>query len=228
MYVGHFAIGMAVKAVCPRVKSLPILLGVGFLDIVDGVLIMLSVDRVTPNLNAGPYLFYDLTFIDWDHSLLMALVLSLLWAAFFMRDRKVAMVAGLACFSHFIADYPMHNADLALYPYAAEHLGYGLWGKLLTWSWVLEGLFSAALLAWAWKRFKARGVSIGWPMAVLVVLFFNLSPWLSPMKQAAQLPEPATYLVHGFLVTLGFVLPGLILAWLVDRAERLSTATGTP
>lgn len=224
MYVGHFAIGMAIKAAVPRIRALPILLGAGFLDIVDGALIVLGADRVTPNLHAGPYLFFDLTFIDWDHSLLMAIVLSLLWAAFFLKDRQVAVVAGLACFSHFLADVPMHNADLALYPYAAEHWGYGLWGRLQTGSWILEGIFAAALVGWAWTRFRARGVSIGWPVVVLVVLFFNLSPWLSPMKQVATLAEPTTHVLHGVLVLSGFLVPGLLLSWLVDRAERRGAA----
>jgi hypothetical protein len=226
MYVGHFAIGMAMKASLPRARAFPILMGVGLLDIVDGILIMLGIDRVTPDLSAGPYLFYDLTFIDWDHSLLMAIVLSFAWGAFFLKDRNVALVAGIAAFSHFLADVPMHNADLALYPYSIAHLGYGLWGRLLTWSWVLEGIFAAALLAWSWARFNARGVSIKGPIILMALMFFNLSPWLSPMKHAALLPEPETHLVHGLLVTLGFVIPGAILSWMLGRAEQTSSQTG--
>ena len=57
----------------------------------------------------------------------MAGVLSLIWGALFLR-RSLAIVAALAVFSHFLADWPVHNADLALYPYAATHLGYGLYG----------------------------------------------------------------------------------------------------
>ncbi|MNS58054.1 hypothetical protein D3C72_909600 [compost metagenome] len=219
MYVGHFAIALGIKAVAPKVRAMPIILGAGFLDIIDGLLIIAGIDKVTANLNAGPYLFFDLTFIDWDHSLLMAIILSLLWGAFFLKNRQVAVIAAAACFSHFLADVPMHNADLALYPYAAQHLGFGLWGRLQTGAWVLEGVFAAVVLAWAWTRFKARGVSILWPVVVLIVAFLNLSPWASPMKLVAGLDEPAAHLLHGVLVTAGFLLPGLLLSWLVDRAE---------
>jgi hypothetical protein len=128
MYVGHFAIGLAIKARMPEVPTLPIMLGVGFLDILDGLFIIAGFDRVTPNLLAGPYLFFDLTFIDWDHSLLMALLWSLVWGVLFSRTPKVALVAALAAFSHFIADWPMHNGDLALYPHSSEHLGYAFLG----------------------------------------------------------------------------------------------------
>jgi hypothetical protein len=52
------------------------------------------------------------------------------------------------------------------------------------------------------------------------VLFLNLSPWLSPMKFVAGLSEPSAHLLHGVLVTLGFVAPGALLTWLVTRGER--------
>jgi len=220
MYVGHFAVGMAIKAAKPELPSLPILLGVGFMDVVYGVFTALGIDRVTPNLKSGPYLFFDLTFIDWDHSLLMAVVLSLLWATFFYKDRRVALAAGIASFSHFLADWPMHNNDLALYPHAQAHLGFGLWGKLGTGSWALEGVFAAVLIAYAWRESKERGVNLLWPTVLLALMFVNLSPWLSPMKFVAALDEPAAHLANGALVTIGFLVPGLLLTCLVNSAER--------
>ncbi|GAA4345845.1 hypothetical protein GCM10023165_30240 [Variovorax defluvii] len=220
MYVGHFAIGLALKARHPEVPALPLVLGAGFLDILNGLFIVLGWDRVAPDLRAGPYLFFDLRFIDWDHSLLAALVWSALWGAFFLRSRRVAVLGFVAAFSHFIADWPVHNDDLALYPYAEAHVGYGLWGKLGTASWVLEGVLAAALMAFAWTAAARRGVSLLWPAVVLAVLFASLSPWLSPMKYAAGLDEPWAHRLHGTLVCLGFLVPGALLTWLVGRQER--------
>lgn len=220
MYVGHLAIGLALKATFPKTPTLPLLLGVGFLDILDGLFIVLGLNTVTPNLNAGPFLFFDLTFIDWDHSLVAALLWSLVWGALFLKDRRVAVLAFVAAFSHFVADWPMHNNDLALYPYADLHFGLGAWGKLGTWSWVLEGLFAAALTAYAVWRMARKGQRWIWPGALMVLLFVNLSPWLSPMKLVATWAEPAAHLAHGVLVTLGFLLPGLIMTALIDRAAR--------
>ncbi|CAN7161300.1 MULTISPECIES: hypothetical protein [unclassified Variovorax] len=226
MYVGHFAIGMALKARYPKVPALPIMLGAGFLDILDGTFIVLGWDRVTPNPLAGPYLFFDLTFIDWDHSLLAALFWSAMWGALFLRDRRVATLAFVAALSHFLADLPVHNNDMALYPHAETHWGYGLWGKLGTASWVLEGVFAAALVAYAWVTSARRGVSLLWPSIVLFVLFLNLSPWLSPMKHVAGLNEPLAHLLHGILVTLGFLVPGTLLTWLINKAESKATRCG--
>ncbi len=219
MFVGHLAIGLALKARYPKMPTLPIMLGVGFIDILDGLFIIFGWNQVTPNLAAGPYLFFDLTFIDWDHSLLAALFWSAVWGAIFIKDKRVALLAFVAAFSHFLADWPMHNSDLALYPYADMHLGYGLWGKLGTLSWVLEGVFVLLLAVYAWHSCAKRGVNLFWPCVVLAVCFFNLSPWLSPMKQVATLGEPAAHLIHGVLVTLGFLLPGLLMTWLINHAE---------
>ena len=137
MYIGHFAIGLALKARYPAVPALPLVLGAGFLDILDGLFIVLGWDRVTPNLLAGPYLFFDNTFIDWDHSLLAAFFWSAIWGALFLRERRVAALAFVASLSHFVADWAVHNDDLALSPHAETQWGYGRWGKLGTGSWVL-------------------------------------------------------------------------------------------
>jgi len=220
VFAGHSAIGLAIKAARPSLPTWPIMLGVGFIDMVNGTLIMLGADTVRADLSAGPYLFFDLTFIDWDHSLLMAVLLSLLWALLFVKDRGLAWVAGLAAFSHFIADWPVHNDDMALFPHAQTHVGLGLWGQWGTGAWVLEGVFVAALVAWAWRRSARRGVSLRWPALVIALVFLTLSPWLSPMKFVATLDEPAVHLAHGALVALGFLIPGLLLSWLIDAAER--------
>jgi membrane-bound metal-dependent hydrolase YbcI (DUF457 family) len=224
MYVGHFAIGLALKAKRPETPTLPLLLGVGFLDLLHGIFVVLGFDTVTPDLRAGPYLYFDLTFIDWDHSLLAAVFWSAVWGLLFVKDRRVALMAFIAAFSHFIADWPMHDKDLALYPFSAEHFGLGAWSRFGTASWVLEGLFAAALTLYAFRSAQRRGEDWGWVCAVMGVLFLNLSPWLSPMKFVATLHEPAVHVVQGVLVTVGFILPALLLAWLIERAKRLGVS----
>ena len=209
MYVGHFAIGLAIKARCPKVPPLPIMMGIGLLDILNGAFILAGIDRVTPNLERGPYLFFDLTFIDWDHSLLMAVFWSLCWGAFFLKNKQVAVIAALAVLSHFIADWPLHNNDLALYPFSEGHLGLGLWEDLGNMSWMLEGVFAALLAIYAWRINAQRGINDLWPYLLMLVLFVQLSPMLSPMQFIATLSEPAMHLAQGGLVAFGFMVPGL-------------------
>lgn len=63
MYFGHFAVGMAIKAKYQNVPLLPIILGAGFLDVINGILVAIGIEKVTPNLLALPYLYFDLTLL---------------------------------------------------------------------------------------------------------------------------------------------------------------------
>jgi hypothetical protein len=50
------------------------MLGVRLMDIINGLFITIEVDPFTPNLLALPCLYFHLTFIDWNHPFLMALL----------------------------------------------------------------------------------------------------------------------------------------------------------
>lgn len=224
MYFGHYAVAAAVKAKEPDVPVAPLLIGTGLLDILNGAFIMGGLDRVTPNLNASPYLFFDLTFIDWDHSLLMAIFWTALYGLacwlLYKKNTKIGIISALVAFLHFVADLPMHNADMAIYPHSVTKMGFGLWGTLGVWSWVIEILFTAILLTYAWKKHKDRGENIWMQIALICLFIIQLSPWFSPMKAIATLPEPAAHLMHGFVVFIGFVIPGLIMTWMYKRSEK--------
>jgi hypothetical protein len=56
---------------------------------------------------------------------------------------------------------------------------------------------------------------------LLGALLVQLSPWLSPMKYVATLERPSADIVHGLLVAAGFVTPGLLFTWLINRDERV-------
>lgn len=226
MYFGHYAVAAAIKAKEPDIPTAPLLVGTGILDMLNGIFIMGGFDMVTPNLKALPYLFFDLTFIDWDHSLLMSIFWSLLFGVIcwliYKKNNKIGIISALVAFLHFVADLPMHNADLALYPHSNVKLGFGLWGRLGVWSWVFEGLFTAILLTYAWKKHKDRGENIQLQIGFICLMFVQMSPWFSPMKKVANLPEPQAHMIHGLFVFIGFVIPGLILIWMYQRSEKNS------
>jgi hypothetical protein len=219
MYFGHYAVAAAMRARKPTLPLVPIVVGVAVLDLLHGLFVLAGLEKVTPDLAALPYLHFDLTDIDWSHSLLMAALWSIAWGALFLGRRQVALVAALAAFSHFVVDWPMHNDDLALYPRSTQHLGLGLWGKLGGWSWGLELVFSIVLLGYAWKKDTARGRRPVWPTAFIGLLALQLSPWLSPLQWVARLPEPTVHRVYAAIVFVGFLLPSAILGWLYSRLE---------
>lgn len=181
MYAGHFAAGLALKAKKPEAPAWGILLGIGLLDLLFGPFVILGIERVslTPGIAPG----FRLDFIDWSHSLVMAVVWSFLFGALFLRwGRPVAAVMAAAVFSHFLLDLPMHPPDLALWPGSAAHLGLGLWRALPTGWWFVELAFVMAAGAYyvlasrACPTFGGRAQAV---VAVVLILHIANSPWLS-------------------------------------------------
>lgn len=182
MYAGHFAAGLAIKAKEPRAPTWAVLIGIAFLDILFGAFILTGIEkaRITPGTSPG----FFLDFIDWSHSLAMSIVWAVVFAlAFAKRGRAVAVACGIAVFSHFLLDLPMHPGDLALWPHSEAHTGFGLWTTAPPLWWFVElafiGVCSAYYLVRAQKvgTFGGRGALA---CAVVVVLHVVNSPWLAP------------------------------------------------
>lgn len=184
MYAGHYAAGLALKAKQPEAPTWALLLGVGFLDVLFGIFVMLGIERVTvtPGISPG----FSLDFIDWSHSLVMSLVWAMLFAGFFWKRGHTVMLAiGFAVFSHFLLDWPMHPHDMALWPHSATHIGFGLWTKSPTGWWWMELAFILAGCAYYVVRARRLGTFGGraiWASAVVVILHIVNSPWLAVAK----------------------------------------------
>lgn len=183
MYVGHFAAGLAIKARQPLAPTWALLVGVGLLDILFAPFVLAGIERaaVTPSISPG----FSLDFIDWSHSLAMSLVWSVLFACVFTRyGRGVMLAVGVAVFSHFLLDVPMHPPDLALWPYSGAHIGFGLWRIAPNGWWFVELGVILALWTYYWRAAR-RDPSFGHrpftTVAVLVFLHVFNSPWLSQL-----------------------------------------------
>src|ERR1700682_1929277 len=126
MYAGHFAAALAMKAAQPRAPTWVLHLGVGFVDVLFGIFVLLGIERVTMTPGQPPG--FSLDFIDWSHSLAASIFWSVLFGlAFARRGRLIALWAGLAVFSPFVLDVFMHPPDLGLWTHATAHVGLGLW-----------------------------------------------------------------------------------------------------
>jgi hypothetical protein len=115
----------------------------------------------------------------------MSVVWSVVYGAFFVRSGlRVASVMALAVFSHFLLDWPMHPADLALWPGSEVHLGLGLWRSLPAGWWFVELGLIAGALWYYWRRARVERSFGGraWAVALVVVLLHVMnSPWLSAL-----------------------------------------------
>lgn len=126
MYAAHFAAALAIKG---RVPQAPVgaLVAAAFLP--DFFWIALAGFGVEPTRPV----FFD----DWSHSLLMIVIWATLFAVLFWRGGKlIALAVWIAGLSHFLLDFLIHPARLALYPHSSIHLGWNLWQYGLTKSWL--------------------------------------------------------------------------------------------
>ncbi len=184
MYAGHFAAALALKTAQPRAPTWVLLLGVGFLDVLFGIFVLLGIERAT--LTPGQSPGFSLDFIDWSHSL----AASIFWAALFglvflRRGRAVSFAAAVAVFSHFVLDFFMHSSDFALWPYAQAHVGLGLWVRWPQGWWWFELAFIAlcgVVYFVGSRRDRSYGGRALAACAVVLLLHLGNSPWASSAR----------------------------------------------
>jgi hypothetical protein len=133
MFIGHYGVALAAKKVAPRASLGMLILGAQFLDFVWPLFLLLGVEhfKIVPGITKmSPFDFTDYPF---SHSLLMALVWSVLlggvyWAV--ARYQRGAWVVGLAVLSHWVLDLLVHRPDLPLRPGGTMRVGLGLWNSM--------------------------------------------------------------------------------------------------
>lgn len=209
MFIGHFAVGYALKKPCPKTNLGVLVAAPLLLDLLWPIFLLLGLEtvRIAPGDTVVTPL--DLHDYPWSHSLLMALVWSVLYAALFgRRDRRLAVWLGLGVFSHWLFDFIAHRPDMPLYPGSATVVGLGLWNHLPATLVVEFGFYAAGVwLYTSSTKARDRIGRFGWPLAVLLFALFYLS--------AVFGPPPPSEKVIAFLGLTAWLFP-LLLGW-IDR-----------
>jgi membrane-bound metal-dependent hydrolase YbcI (DUF457 family) len=132
VFIGHFGVGLAAKALAPRVSLGSLFLAAQLIDLLWPTLLLLGLERVriAPGITAVTPL--DFAHYPITHSLLgaalWALGLSVLYL-FATRYRRGALVLLALVISHWVLDLIVHRPDLPLYPGGAK-FGFGLWNSV--------------------------------------------------------------------------------------------------
>ncbi|MDR3528910.1 MAG: hypothetical protein P4L57_16695 [Rhizomicrobium sp.] len=136
MLVGHIGIGLAAKAIEPRMKLGTMLVAALALDIVFFLLVLAGIEHIAVPRDYGVSHLLSFDF-PYSHSLLgsilLAVVIALAWALWGGRRARrhgaywdgIALIA-VTVLTHWFLDLIVHTPDLPLYP-GGEGYGIGLW-----------------------------------------------------------------------------------------------------
>ncbi len=218
MFIGHYGVSLAVKRLRPSLSLGGLFLAAQLLDVLFCVFILLGVEklRIVPGFTA--YNPYDLYFMPYTHSLLgallwagaAALAVLLLWRA----PAAAAALAGLAVFSHFVLDVPVHTPDLPLAAESTFKLGLSLWNYRFV-ALALELACLGAGLALYLSTSRPRTPSGRWlalGASAFLLALTCATPFLPPP------PSPAAFAVQA----LGSYLALAALAVWLDRSRTLA------
>lgn len=226
MYAGHYAIALAIKAGRPALPSWPLLFGAVFLDILAGAMTLLRLEDWAWPLGAGTYLLLSTALTDRHHALVAAMVWAGLWGAVFVRDHKLAKLAALAVFSHFLVDWPLHYPELVSHPHREHHLGLGA-GYGFGWhQWLWEAAVIVLTVAYAACRGSLRNSALLAAFGLVWLLFLLMFPSWPWMRIAEQLRAQASPLQEGLAMVAAYAGLAGLLSWMLDRRAALQRVAG--
>jgi len=207
MFVGHYAVSLAIKKIEPKLNLGWTFLAVMLLDALLGFFVLFGIEKITipSNYQELHYLTFEFPF---SHGLVAALVYSGLSFAiikWFWRGNanaiKVASLMAVAVFSHFLLDVIVHIPELPLLGNDSLKIGFGLWNNL----WVALGLEVVITIVGLIIFFKAnphRRAKIGIPILIgLLTLFTVGGQAFSPAPSNVAGPA-ISWVVMTFIIAL--------------------------
>ena len=213
MFIGHYGVSLAAKRWAPGLSLGWLFLAVQALDLLFCTFVLLGIEklRIVPGFTA--YNPYDLFFMPYTHGLVGALAWSVMFGllTFALTRRKGAAAAvaiGVAVFSHWLLDVPMHTADMPLAGNQSTKIGLGLWHhRELS---LLAELIAFGAGALLWLRMptgvaRRRGTAFVF-LAVLTLVLLS-TPFMPPPS------SPAGFAIFALVA---YVVLAAVAAW-VDR-----------
>lgn len=189
MFIGHYAVAFAAKRAAPRASLGTQVAAAVFLDMLWPVLLLLSIEtvRIAPGNTA--FSPFDFVSYPWSHSLLMAVVWSVVFGGahyLIRRDAATAKMLGAVVFSHWVLDWATHRPDLPLAPGVAFRTGLGLWNSIPGTIAVEVTLFLVA--GWWYERATEALDGVGrWAWySLVVVLLISYGASLTPPHEGQE------------------------------------------
>jgi hypothetical protein len=206
MFVGHYAVSLALKGAEKKASLGMLFLAVQFIDILFFPLVLLGIERLNIVENYTEASHFELAYMPFTHSLVAASLWAVVvyaiyrWVLRKPGGNAVALVMGVAVLSHWFLDLIVHVPDLPLLGDDTPKLGFGLWNHAVA-TYGLEAVLLAGGLWWYLR--STRGTSalgkygmVGFVLFLLAVNAFNL---FGPPPEAGIPALAVTALVAYFL-----------------------------
>lgn len=134
MFIGHYAVALAVKKAAPRTSLGTLLISVQLVDLLWPIMLLLGLEHV--RLDPGITVVTPLDFYDYPitHSLVGAVGWSAAFGLLYFairRYKREALVVALGVFSHWLLDLITHRPDLPLGLGGSAYFGFGLWNSFV-------------------------------------------------------------------------------------------------
>ena len=217
MFIGHYGVSFAAKAVDKRIPLWVLFIAAQLVDIFWTIFVLLKIERVEikPGITAASPL--DFVFYPYTHSLIASLV----WGALAMLAYRAlrpgadawrtGLIVGAVVVSHWVLDLLVHRPDLPLYDDALK-VGLGLWNYPLLET-LLEFVFFFGGMFWYFRATQPATQGGKYAMAVfgIIVGALFVSSGLGPPP-----PDASSIAVVGLVLYL--MLTGVVF-WLEKKRQ---------
>lgn len=156
MFIGHYAVGLALKKQNDEIPLWLLFAAVQFVDIIAFTFVLLGLEKIAYNPSKNPFLRTIIEYVPYSHALLANIILAFVVLLTFWKFKNIewGLVLSVGVLSHWFLDALVHMADLPLF-FDEFKVGLGLWQ--FPWvSFLLE--LSALFLAgfYLLKEYKIR------------------------------------------------------------------------
>jgi hypothetical protein len=218
MFIGHYGVSLAVKRFTPRTSLGTLFFAVQLLDVLFAIFVLAGVEKLRIVPGFTEYNPYDLYYMPYSHSLAGSLVWSAAAGLLVLAagGQGAAPWIGLAVFSHFLLDVPMHTRDLPILGNDSMKIGLGLWQHRNVA--LAAELVTLGLGLWIWRHattLKPWGRTRMLAFAALLFAIAVATPFLPP-------PRDGTAFAWQALA--GYVVLAVLAGWL----DRGATPANTP
>jgi hypothetical protein len=182
MFVGHYAASLALKRIDKNASLGMLFLAVQFVDILFFPFVLIGIEHFNIVENYTESTHFELEFMPYTHSLFASFLLAAaVYIAFrflplkkAVNKHKLAIVMGVAVFSHWFFDLIVHTPDLPLLSDSSTKVGFGLWNNAVA-TYLLETILLLVGLGLYLKSTKGTTFIGKYGMIIFIVLMLLIN-----------------------------------------------------